>query len=289
MTGFGRGTAAGDRTSVTVEIKTVNNRFLDANIRLPSDLQSLETSIRKQVSGRVSRGRVDVSIQLDRQSTPSYQIDRAMIGAFLTAMQQLKTEFGLAGEPDVNVVARIPNVIVPERNTEDESIADAVAAAVGSALDDLEQMRTTEGDLLAAELEARLDAIAGRLGPIADSASVVTEEIAAKLKKRVTDLLAKLSVSTEIDSGRLAQETAFLADRADISEEIVRLRAHIEHFRAIMKETADVGKRLDFLTQELNREANTIASKTNDLAIKENALSIKSEIEKIREQVQNVE
>jgi len=150
-------------------------------------------------------------------------------------------------------------------------------------------MRLNEGQMLANELELRLSEIERRLGPIESEAHNVTEEYRQKLSKRIADMLAKTDSQIELDQTRLAQEVAYLSDRADISEETSRLRSHIDHFRQIMNDEKEVGKRLDFLTQELNREANTIASKTGNLTIKEHALAIKSEIEKIREQVQNVE
>mgnify|MGYP000960661337 CR=1 FL=1 len=161
--------------------------------------------------------------------------------------------------------------------------------AVNLALDDLEKMRENEGLMLKNELSFRLDEIAKLLPTIENEADNVTEEYRQRLNKRISELLAKSDSQIEIDQARLANEVAFLADRCDISEEIQRLKSHIEQFRQIINEEKEVGKRLDFLTQEFNREANTIASKTNNLVIKENALTIKSEIEKIREQVQNVE
>jgi uncharacterized protein (TIGR00255 family) len=201
----------------------------------------------------------------------------------------MKEEFSLAGEPGLNVVARLPNVLIPQKDEISDEFVVAVETAVNAALDDLEKMRGNEGDMLANELEARLNEMEKGLDPIEVEASNITEEYRQKLSKRISEMLAKSDSQIEIDQSRLAQEIAYLADRSDISEEIARLRSHIEHFRGIMSEEKEVGKRLDFLTQELNREANTIASKTGNLTVKEHALAIKSEIEKIREQVQNVE
>ncbi|MBX7060780.1 MAG: YicC family protein [Pyrinomonadaceae bacterium] len=289
MTGFGRGSASNDKTNATVELKTVNNRFLDVNIKLPSDLQHLEAALKRSIIARLGRGRVDVNLQIERTEDVIYEVNRGLISGFLNAMSELKSEFNLAGEPDVNVIARIPNIISAKRAEMTDEVESAVQNAIERALDDLEKMRSTEGALLGHELEDRLAGIEGRLVPIEASAAEVADEFAERLKKRIDSILEKLGTAAEPDPGRLAQEIAYLADRVDISEEIARLKAHIDHFRQIMKEEKDVGKRLDFLTQELNREANTITSKTNNLTIKENALAIKSEIEKIREQVQNVE
>ena len=289
MTGFGRGAVVEDDFAVTVELKTVNNRFLDVSIRLSSEMQQLESTIKRLIANRLSRGRVDVSLQFDRAEEISYELNRPLITGFLAAMKDMQQEFFLSGEPDLNVVARLPNVLITRRDEIGDEFVVAVETAVAAALDDLEKMRGNEGEMLGNELEFRLAEIEKRLGPIGSEAANVGEEYRQRLTKRIGEMLAKSDSQIEIDQSRLAQEVAYLADRSDISEEIARLRSHIEHFRGIMKEEKEVGKRLDFLTQELNREANTIGSKTGNLIVKEHALAIKSEIEKIREQVQNVE
>jgi uncharacterized protein (TIGR00255 family) len=289
MTGFGRGTYANDHYSITVELKTVNNRFLDVNLRLPGELQGLESTIKKLIGSRLARGRVEVNLQYDRSGAATMEVNRPLITGFLAAMKDIQSEFGLSGEPDINVIARLPGVVQTKKEEPSPEFLAAVEQTFHSAIDELDSMRAKEGELLARELEARLNDIESRLPAIEANAGAVTDEYRARLTKRINDVLSKSDSQVEIDQGRLAQEVAYLADRSDISEEIARLRTHIEHFRGIMREERDVGKRLDFLTQELNREANTIASKTNQMTVKENALAIKSEIEKIREQIQNVE
>jgi len=289
MTGFGRGAVVEDDFAVTVELKTVNNRFLDVSIRLSSEMQQLESTIKRLIANRLARGRVDVSLQFDRAEEISYELNRPLITGFLAAMKDMQQEFSLSGEPDLNVIARLPNVLITRKDEISDEFVVAVETAVAAALDDLEKMRGNEGEMLGNELEFRLAEIEKRLGPIESEAANVGEEYRQRLTKRIGEMLAKSDSQIEIDQSRLSQEVAYLADRSDISEEIARLRSHIEHFRGIMKEEKEVGKRLDFLTQELNREANTIASKTGNLIVKEHALAIKSEIEKIREQVQNVE
>ncbi|MBK8811256.1 MAG: YicC family protein [Acidobacteria bacterium] len=289
MTGFGRGFESSDDFAVTVEIKTVNNRFLDINLRLGTELQALESTIKRQIGNRLSRGRVDVNLTYERTSQINYELNRPMIAGFLAAMKQMQDEFALSGEPDINVVARLPNVLVPKKDDLDEHFIVGVERAVNFAIDDLEKMRRNEGGMLKNELAFRLSEIENRIPAIETEAGGVAEEFRQRLTKKITEMLARTESQIDIDQGRLAQEIAFMADRSDISEEIQRLRSHIEQFRQIVDEETEVGKRLDFLTQELNREANTIASKTNNLVVKENALAIKSEIEKIREQVQNVE
>ena len=289
MTGYGRGSFADDNYSISIELKTVNNRFLDISMRLPSDLSALEADIKRRIGARLSRGRVDVNLQFERSGDIVYDLNRPLIGGYIAAMKKMQDEFSLTGEPDLNVIARLPNVIAPARTELGGDFTDAVGRALDAALDDLEKMREKEGGMLSAELETRLGNIGSRIPPIAAEAENVTEEYRGRLSKRIGEMLARSDSQIDIDQARLAQEVAYLADRSDISEEIARLSTHIEHFRAIMNEDKEVGKRLDFLTQELNREANTITSKTANMNIKENALQIKSEIEKIREQVQNVE
>ena len=289
MTGFGRGAVTENNFSVTVELKTVNNRFLDISLRLSNEMQSIEAEIRRLISSRLSRGRVDVNVQYDRAEEINYELNRPMIVGYLGAMKKMQDEFGLSGEPDINVIAKLPNVMISKKDDLSEAFAFGVASAVATALEDLEKMRQSEGEMLKTELESRLASIEQHLPPIESEAASISEEYRQRLTRRIGDLLAKSESQIELDQGRLAQEIAYLAERADISEEITRLKTHIEHFRTIMNEEKEVGKRLDFLTQELNREANTITSKTNNMIVKENALAIKSEIEKIREQVQNVE
>ncbi|MBK7393217.1 MAG: YicC family protein [Chloracidobacterium sp.] len=289
MTGFGRASITDNNFAITVELKTVNNRFLDINLRLASELQQLESEIKRLIGGRLTRGRVDVNLQYDRTSEVEYELNRPLITGFLAAMKDMQTEFALTGEPDINVIARLPNVVSTKKEEPTTEFLAAIEKVFSLALDDLEKMRVKEGSMLSDELESRLAEIERRLPPIEADADNVAEEYRQRLTKRIGDMLAKSDSQIEIDQARLAQEVAYLAEKADISEEIARLRTHIEHFRTIVKDDRDVGKRLDFLTQELNREANTITSKTTNMSVKENALAIKSEIEKIREQVQNVE
>jgi len=289
MTGFGRGSASAETFSVSVELKTVNNRFLDVSLRLSGEMQALESRIKQVIGERLSRGRVEVNLQYDRNDEVTYELNRPMIAGYLAAMKQMQDEFSLSGEPDLNVVARLPNVVQPKKDDLKPEFAAGIDSALAAALDDLETMRENEGTSLKAVLNSLLTDIETRLGPIESESANVAEEYRQRLTKRIGEMLAKSESQIELDQSRLAQEIAYLSDRADISEEIARLKTHIVHFRSIMDEDKEVGKRLDFLTQELNREANTITSKTNNMTVKENALQIKSDIEKIREQVQNIE
>ena len=289
MTGFGRSAVSDDKFSISVELKTVNNRFLDISLRLPGELQALESVVKKLISSRLARGRVEVNLQYDRNDDAQFELNRPLIKGFLAAMKEMQDEFSLAGEPDLNVIARLPNVVTTKKEEPSAEFLAAIESSFAEAIDALEVMREKEGSLLEGELTTLLKSIEQRIPTIEAHSSAVSDEYQARLTKRINDALAKTDSQIELDQARLAQEVAYLTDRAEIAEEIARLRTHIEHFRKIMAEESDVGKRLDFLTQELNREANTIASKTNNMVIKENSLAIKSEIEKIREQVQNVE
>jgi uncharacterized protein (TIGR00255 family) len=289
MTGFGRGSVTGENFSVAVDVKTVNNRFLDVHLRIGPEMSSLEGSIRRRIAQRLSRGRVDVSLTFERTSEVTYELNRPLITGYLHALRAMQQEFDITGEPDINVLARLPGAMQPARDGLDEKMIEGVERAVDEALSDLEQMREREGQELAAEMRNRLDEIEGLVPAIANAATVLVEAYRTRLQKRISELVARDGQSIELDQSRLAQEVAYLADRSDISEEIVRLRSHLAQFREVVETEGETGKRLDFLLQELNREANTLLSKSPDLMIKESGLAIKAAVEKLREQVQNVE
>ena len=290
MTGFGRGSAQGENFAVAVDLKTVNNRFLDIHLRVGSELSSVEPVIRKRIGERLSRGRVDVNITLERTGEVAYEPNRQLIAGYIRAMRTMQQEFGLAGEPDINVLARLPGAMQAARDQLGEETLKGVEQALLQALDELEAMREREGAALAAEMHARLDEMERHVPIIEALSAEQVDNYRARVNKRITELLARDGLEiVELDQGRLSQEVAYLADRSDITEEIARLRSHITQFRAGIDEETDTGKRLDFLLQEFNREANTVLSKSTDLAIKESSIAIKAAIEKLREQVQNVE
>ena len=289
MTGFGRGAFSSEAFGVTVEIKTVNNRYLDIHLRLGQELSAIEMIVRKRVGARLSRGRVDLNINFDRTGAATYEVNRPLIAGYVQALREIKEELGLAGEIDVNSLARVPGALTAARDGFDEGNMAGVENALDQALDSLEQMRASEGAALAAEMRVRITKIEAEVPIIEAAAAGLADAYRQRLQKRVTELIARGSQAIELDSGRLAQEVAYLADRSDISEELARLRSHLEQFRSSIDADGEVGKRLDFLLQELNREANTVLSKSTEIAIKDSALAIKAEVEKLREQVQNVE
>jgi uncharacterized protein (TIGR00255 family) len=290
MTGFGRGTAQGDGFSAAVDLKTVNNRFLDIHLRTSTDLTAVEAAVRKRIGERLSRGRVDVNISVERTSEVSYELNRPLIAGFIQVMREMQSEYGLAGEPDVNVLARLPGAMQVSRAGVSGEMLKGVEQALDEALGELEAMRVREGAALAAEMSSRLDEIERHLPIIEALSGEQVDAYRARVNRRISELLARDGLEiVQLDQGRLAQEVAYLADRSDISEEVARLRSHVAQFRASLAEEGDTGKRLDFLLQEFNREANTVLSKSTDLAIKDAALGIKAAVEKLREQVQNVE
>lgn len=290
MTGFGRGSETTEGFNISVDLKTVNNRFLDVHLRANADLAGIEALIRRRIGERLARGRVDAQINIERTGAVLYELNRPLISGYILAIREMQQEFSLTGEPDVNVLARLPGAMQAARDAVSDEMLTCVEGALSGALDELEEMRQREGGALAAEMRARLDEIEHHVPIIEAVAGGQVDAYRARLQRRISELLARDGLEVvELDQGRLAQEVAYLADRSDITEEITRLRSHLAQFRDGVEGEGEIGKRLDFLLQELNREANTILSKSTDVAIKESALAMKAAVEKLREQVQNVE
>ncbi len=289
MTGYGRGAVTGDDFSFSVDLKTVNNRFLDIHLRTGSELSPLEPAIKRRISSRLSRGRVDVTVSFERTGQVAYELNRPLIAGYVEALKQMRQDFGITGELDINVIARIPGALQPARNGMDERMVAALEEAVDEALDELEKMRQSEGEALRLEMRDRVQKIEALVPTIEQSAGGLADTYRVRLQKRIAELVNRGGQIVELDPSRLAQEVAYLADRSDVSEEMVRLRSHLSQFQEALDSQNETGKMLDFLLQELNREANTTLSKSTDLTIKEAALAIKAEVEKLREQVQNVE
>lgn len=287
MTGFGQGSADGENFKVRVDIRSVNNRFLDVHTRLPQELSSLEVTLKKQVQAALKRGRIDVTVAIEQTRQATFEINRPLVSGYLKALGELKSEFELQGDPSLELVAKLPGAIQVSQDSGklDEALVQGVIAAVSQAIVTLTEMRVTEGQGLAGELNNRLDNIESRLPIIESEAARLPGIYREKLQKRLQELVE----GGQIDETRLAQEAVMLADRSDISEEITRLKSHISQMRDQLQGEDEVGKRLDFILQEMNREANTVLSKSSDLAISDAAIVVKTEVEKLREQVQNVE
>ena len=288
MTGFGQGAVNGQTFSVTVDLRSVNNRNLDIHWRAPAELASLEIVLKKRIQARLSRGRVDVNISFSQTGTVDYELNRALIRGYLDALRTMRDEFGLVGEPDLPTVARLPNVLQPKAAQGlAEEVVLGIEEALSVALNRLVAMREVEGEELQRELLLRVSRIETHLAVIEANEAGVVDAYREKLRKRVGELLDR----TVLDEARLTQEVAYLAERSDITEEITRLRSHLTQLRdLLLNETGtEIGKKLDFLLQETNREANTVLSKSAELAICDAAIAIKTEVEKLREQSLNVE
>ena len=295
MTGFGRGQYEDENFSVTVEMKTVNHRYNEVAIRLPRFLNPLEDKIRKTILKTVNRGRIDVFINADYTSSENctLKVDKNLAAAYHKALQEVGAAIGLEelninSAQEVMYLSRCQDVInVKEGFFDVETVWTKVEQAVKEALDNLVTMRETEGGNIYGDFIYRADLIAEKLTKIEERSPMVVEEYQAKLTDRLNNLLADHNITVEPE--RLLQEVAIFADRASITEEIVRLKSHIKQFKNIINSDQPVGRKLDFLIQEFNREANTIASKANDYTLAQIVVEIKAEIEKIREQIQNIE
>ena len=287
MTGFGQGSADGDTFKVRVDIRSVNNRFLDIQARLPQELASLEVTVKKHIQAALKRGRIEVTIAIEQLKEASFEINRPLVSGYLAALTRLKSEFGLKDEPSLELIAKLPGALQVSQDSGqlDEELVNGILQALSSALFALVDMRAAEGHELASELNARLDIIEVQLPAIEAEAARLPGIYREKLMKRIQELVA----GGDVEETRLAQESVMLADRSDISEEIARLKSHISQMREFVQTEGEAGKRLDFILQEMNREANTVLSKSGDLAICDAAIIIKTEVEKLREQVQNVE
>lgn len=288
MTGFGRAEAEEGGRKITVELRAVNHRFLDINIRMPRSLGFAEETIRKTIKERLERGRVDVFINysdaLDSSKTAAADI--ALIKSYISAARQAAGAAGVDDDLRLSHIIAIPDAIVIEESPEDEEKQTAlVVRALEAALVALCDMRLREGGALKANISECLDSLDGIKAFIDSKKDRLPKDYAEKLKQRIAELLA----GAEIDETRFNTEVAYMADKADITEEIVRLGTHIKQFGAAIKDAQAVGRKLDFMVQEMNRELNTIGSKSQDMDITNAVIEGKSVIEKIREQVQNIE
>lgn len=288
MTGYGRGEYSGGGLEVTAEIKTVNNRYLDISVKCPKIFNASEEIIRTLIREKLTRGHADVYISYTdkRERAKTLYLDINAARAYVESAKTIKTEFPhLQDDFTVSSLMRMSDVLRQEDNyTADDELISALKTALGSALDKLNSMRETEGRKLADDMSARVDTIEKLVNGVRERAPLVAEEY----KNRLQEKLKLYTESVNPDEGRLLTEVAIFADKSNIDEELTRLYSHISQFREIAKERL-VGRKLDFLVQEFNRESNTICSKSNDIPITKLGLQLKNEIEKIREQVQNVE
>ncbi len=288
MTGYGRAFVEIDGRQMTVEVKSVNHRFLDISFRMPRNLMFLEDVARKAIGAKLSRGHVDVFITYRnlRTDARAVQVDEALFSAYADALSRLGALSGdLRDDRTLMSVARMPDVmVVTEAEEDQEAVKALLAAALEEALEQLKAMRAREGEAIRADLSARVDAIERMTAAVEERYPATVEEYTQRLRAAVEEL-----VGSNVDESRLLMEVAVMADRSAIAEETVRLHSHVTQLRALFDSAEPIGRRVDFIVQELNREVNTISSKSQDIPITRLTVDMKAEIEKLREQVQNIE
>jgi uncharacterized protein (TIGR00255 family) len=288
MTGFAQvKSQTSDGATFSLSLKSVNHRFLDPQLRLPPDMDELEMKIRRILKERLGRGHVEITLSLERRGDQGFEFNRQLVSGYVSAFRRAAAEFGTPGEPDLNVVFRMPGAL-GEATPLDGTFEAAVLAGLDQAIEKLNIMREQEGRGMESELRRRLKVLEEATEEVSRNRVAVSRACMEKVRARMQELLGN------VDQDRILQEAAILAERSDIQEELVRLHTHIDHFRKLLDQGGEIGKKLDFLLQELNREANTLLSKTSGVAgeglrITELGLQMKSEIEKCREQVQNLE
>ena len=288
MTGFGRCEIKKDSRKFTVELKSVNHRYLDVNIRMPKKLNFFETAIRSLLKSYANRGKVDIFITYEdlSQAQVSVKYNAALAGEYLKYLKQMEEEFGLENDVRVSTLSRYPEVFTMEEQSEDEEeLWNGLKEALEGAFTQFVETRQTEGENLKKDILSKLDLLSEQIGFIEERSPQIVAEYRAKLEDKMKELLA----DSQIEEGRIAAEVILFADKICTDEEVVRLKSHISHMRNTLEEQDEIGRKLDFIAQEMNREANTILSKANDIEVSDRAISLKTEIEKIREQIQNIE
>ena len=288
MTGFGRCEVLKDSRKFTVELKSVNHRYLDVNIRMPKKLNFFETSIRTLLKSYADRGKVDIFITYEdlSQSQVSVKYNAALAAEYLKYLNQMAEEFSLDNDVRVSTLSRYPEVFTMEECSEDEDeLWNGLKEALEGAFSQFVEMRTKEGERLKEDILLKLDLLSEQIRFIEERSPQIIAEYRTKLEEKMRELLE----DTQIDDNRIAAEVILFADKICTDEEVVRLKSHIQHMKVTLEESNGIGRKLDFIAQEMNREANTILSKANDLDISNRAISLKTEIEKIREQIQNIE
>ena len=288
MTGFGRCEVLKDSRKFTVELKSVNHRYLDVNIRMPKKLNFFETSIRTLLKSYADRGKVDIFITYEdlSQSQVSVKYNAALAAEYLKYLNQMAEEFSLDNDVRVSTLSRYPEVFTMEECSEDEDeLWNGLKEALEGAFSQFVEMRTKEGERLKEDILLKLDLLSEQIRFIEERSPQIIAEYRTKLEEKMRELLE----DTQIDDNRIAAEVILFADKICTDEEVVRLKSHIQHMKETLEESNGIGRKLDFIAQEMNREANTILSKANDLDISNRAISLITEIEKIREQIQNIE
>ncbi len=288
MTGFGRCEIEEGNRKVTVEMKSVNHRYLDVNIKMPKKLSFFESSIRNELKNYVQRGKIDIFISYEdfSENTVSIKYNKELAAEYLKYLRDMSEEFDLDDDIRVSTLSRYPEVFsMEEQMVDEEEIWKVLAKAIDGAAESFVETRIKEGQNLADDLIAKLDGMLEHVAFIEERSPQLMDEYRKKLEERVKELLGDASV----DESRLLTEVTIFADKVCVDEEIVRLKSHIETTKQALIAGGSIGRKLDFIAQEMNREANTILSKANDLEISNRGIELKTEIEKVREQIQNIE
>ncbi|MHA6251352.1 YicC/YloC family endoribonuclease [Oceanobacillus sp. CAU 1775] len=289
MTGYGKHVIENEDFSLSVEMRSVNNRFLDFSLKMPQALLYLEESIKKELKTMFRRGKVDVYITIKGEGTTEkhLQVNQELLKQYINHFSDVKRRYSIEGELEINTLVSLPDIFeVVEMNKHNDELKENVLTAISEAAKELLEMRETEGNFLAKDIKSRLNVIEDITNRLETLGPEVTQEYKERILKRMSELLNN---ATDIDEVRMHQEVAILTEKGDITEEIIRLKSHVEHMRKILKEEDSIGRKLDFICQELHREANTIGSKSMAAEINHLDVLLKSEIEKIKEQVQNIE
>ena len=288
MTGYGKGILSVEGREYQVEIKSVNHRYLDINIKIPRTLSYLEEVIKKEISEKIKRGKIDVFITFENNSKEgrNIKINKELAKIYINQLKELAQEENISSNIEVIDVAKFPDILTIKIDEEDETIKNEIIQATQEATNKIIEMKSIEGQKIAQDLLARIEKIENKIEEISKKSTGLIEEYVVKLEKRIKEMLK----TEEVDKTRLAQEVVIYADKCSIEEEITRLKSHIYQFKNLIannKET--IGKKLDFIIQEMNRETNTIGSKANNIEITNGVIDIKTELEDIREQIQNIE
>ena len=288
MTGYGRAREMKNGRDITVELRSVNNRYLDQTVKMPHAYLFAEDAVKARVQAAVSRGKVDVFVTIDTTGADEtvVTVNESLARGYYDALSQLKEMFSLEGEVSPSTLAKFPDVLTVSKAEEDlESVSADICAVLDDAIAAYNNMRAVEGKKLAEDIGGRVTTIETVVGKVEERSPQTVQEYRDKLTAKMQEVLQ----STTIDEGRILQEAAIYADKIAVDEETVRLRSHIAQLRSMLQSDQPMGRKMDFLIQEVNRECNTIGSKCNDLAIAQDVVNMKAEVEKIREQVQNIE
>lgn len=287
MTGYGKANISKNSREYQIEIKSVNHRYLDISIKMPRQLSYLEETVKKEIATKVKRGKIDVFVTFENNSLEgrTIQINTELAKAYVDELKKLAEKENLLADIQVNDIAKYPDVLKLQNNQDDDTIKEEMLETVRNATTSLVQMRQIEGGKIAQDLLVRLNYIQAKVKEISQFSTGLIEEYVVKLEERVKQFLKE----GEIDKTRIAQEVVIYADKCSVEEEITRLNSHIEQFKTLLDSEGTVGKKLDFIIQEMNRETNTIGSKANNLEITNRVIDMKTEIENIREQIQNIE